>query len=91
MRMHAKLLQLCPALYDSMDCRLPGLHGDSPGKNTGVGCHDLLQGIFPTQRRNLCLLHLLHWQADSLPLAPPGQPTVELTPLKNNHLATRNP
>ena len=73
MRMHAKLLQLCPTLYDSMDCRLPGLHGDSPGKNTGVGCHDLLQGIFPTQRLNLCLLHLLHWQADSLPLAPPGK------------------
>ena len=33
----------------------------SPGKNTGVGCHFLLQGIFPTP-------HLLHWQVDSLPL-----------------------
>ena len=39
-----------------MDCSLPGssgdsweAHGDSPGKNTGVGCHALLQGIFPTQ------------------------------------------
>ena len=34
-----------------MDFSLPGssLHGDSPGKNTGVGCHTLLQGIFPTQ------------------------------------------
>ena len=34
-----------------MDCRLPGfsVHGDSPGKNTGRGCHALLQGIFPTQ------------------------------------------
>ena len=30
---------------------------DSPGKNTGVGCHLLLQGIFPTQGSNLCLLH----------------------------------
>ena len=30
---------------------------DSPGKNTGVGCHSLLQGIFPTQGLNLCLLH----------------------------------
>ena len=39
---------------------------DSPGKNTGVGCPALLQGIFPTQGWNLCLLHLLHWQADSL-------------------------
>ena len=36
---------------------------DSPGKNTGVGCHVLLQGVFPTQGSNLCLLHLQHWQA----------------------------
>ena len=34
--------------------------GDSPGKNTAVGCHFLLQGIFPTQGSNLGLLHLLH-------------------------------
>ena len=32
--------------------------------NTGVGCHFLLQGIFPTQGQNPCLLHLLHCQAD---------------------------
>ena len=32
-------------------------------------CHSLLQGIFPTQELNLWLLHLLHWQVDSLPLA----------------------
>ena len=38
---------------------------------TGVGCHFLLQGIFLTQRSNPCLLYLLHWQAGSLPLAPP--------------------
>ena len=36
---------------------------DSPGKNTGVGCHALLQGIFPTQGSNQRLLGLLHWQA----------------------------
>ena len=41
-----------------------------PGKNAGVGCHFLLQGIFPTQGSNLHLLCLLHWQAESLPLAP---------------------
>ena len=38
---------------------------DSPGKNTGVGCHLLLEGIFPTQGSNPCLLHcrriLYHW------------------------------
>ena len=48
----------------------------SPGKNTGVGCHALLQGIFPTQGSNSRLLCLLHWQAGSLPLTPPGKPKV---------------
>ena len=40
--------------------------------NAGMDCHFLLQGIFPTQGSNLCLLHLLRWQVDALPLAPPG-------------------
>ena len=39
-------------------------------------CHALLQGIFSTQGLNLCLLCLLHWQLDSLPLVPPGKPLV---------------
>ena len=47
---------------------------DSPGKNTGVDCHFLLQRIFLTQELNSGLLCLLHWQAASLPLAPPGKP-----------------
>ena len=42
--------------------------------NTGVDCHALFQGIFPTQGLNLCLLCLLHWQAGSLPLTPSGKP-----------------
>ena len=42
---------------------------DSPVKNTGVGCHALLQGIFLVQGLNPCLLHLQQWQTDSLPLA----------------------
>ena len=46
---------------------------NSPGKNTGVGCYALLQGIFPTRGLNPCLPCLLHWQAGSLSLAPPGQ------------------
>ena len=41
---------------------------DFSGKNTGVGCHFLPQGIFLTQVLKLCLLLLLHWQTDSLPL-----------------------
>ena len=39
-----------------------------------MGCHFLLQGIFPTQELNLSLLQLLHWQAGSLPLSHPGNP-----------------
>ena len=39
-----------------------------PGKNTGVGCHFLLQGIFPIQGLDRHVLCLLHWQVDSLPL-----------------------
>ena len=49
---------------------------DFPGKNTGVGCHFLLQGIFPTQGLNPCLLCSLHWQADSLPLCQLGIPRI---------------
>ena len=36
---------------------------ESPGKNAGVGCHFLLQGIFVTQGLNPCLLHLPHARA----------------------------
>ena len=51
--------QSCPTLCDPMDYCLSGssVHGDSPRKNTGGGCHALLQGIFPTQRSNPGLLH----------------------------------
>ena len=55
-----------------MDCSPPGssVHGDSPGKNTGVGCHVLLQGSSQPriESRSLAL------QADSLPSEPPGEP-----------------
>ena len=47
---------------------------DFSGKNTRVGCHFLLWGIFPTQGWNLSLLCLLHWQAGSLPLCHLGSP-----------------
>ena len=80
---HAKLLHLCLTLCGPMDCSLPGstAHGDSLGKNTGMGCHSFLPGIFLTQRLKLHLLHLLHWQAGSLPLVLPGNPMNCL----NNH------
>jgi len=70
----AKSLQLCPTL-GTVGCPIP-LSWDSPGKNTGVGCHALLQGIFLTQGSNLPLLHLLHWQVGSLALCYLGSPCV---------------
>ena len=71
-----KLLQSCPSFCNPMDW------AHQPGKNTGVGCHALLQGIFLTQGPNPCLLGLLHCQADSLPRAPPGKPSA------TTHLST---
>ena len=60
-------------LCDPMDCSPPGssVHGDSPGKYTKVGCHDLLYGILPTQGSNPGLLHCrrILYQAE-----PPGKP-----------------
>ena len=74
--MHAQSLKSCWTLCNLMDCRLPGssVHGDSPGKNTGLGYRAFLQGIFPTQGSNLHLLCLLHWQVGSLSPVPPGKP-----------------
>ena len=48
-------------------------HSLTISKTTPVVCHLLLQGIFPTLRLNLGLMHLLYGQADSLPVAPPGK------------------
>ena len=66
--MHAKSLQLCPTLCDPMDCSPPG-----------SSVHGILQSrilawvAMPSRESNLCLLHLLHWQGGSLPLAPSGK------------------
>ena len=61
------------------ECHLgscPGLSRETqftpPGQNTGVGCHALLQGIFPTQGSNLRLLYVLHWPVGSLPSEDPA-------------------
>ena len=62
---------------EPIDYSTPGssAHRISSGKSTGVGYHFLLQGIFLTQGSNL---HLLQWQADSLPLSHQGSLTVSL-------------
>ena len=69
----------------AQSCRMLQAHGlktarllcpwDFSGKNSGVGCHSLLQGIFPTQESNPRLLH--RW-ADSLPLRHLGSPRMTL-------------
>ena len=57
-RVPAKSIQSCSTLCDTMDCSPPGplCQRDSPGKNPGVGCHALLQGIYLTQGLNPCLM-----------------------------------
>ena len=65
--------QSCPTLCDPTDYRTRLLcPRDSPGGNSGVGCHFLLQGIFPTQGSNPCLLHcrqiLYHLSYREVPL-----------------------
>ena len=55
----AQSFQSCPTPFNLMNCSPPSssVQGDSPGKNTGAGCHALLQGIFPTPGLNPGLLH----------------------------------
>ena len=67
-----------PTVCDPMDCSPPVFlcPWDFPGKNTGVGWHALLQGVFPTQGLNPLLLH---WQVGTLPLAPPGKPQLQFS------------
>ena len=57
--LYVLVAQSCLILCEPMDCSPPGssVHGDSLGKNTGVGCHALLQRIFLTQGLNPGLLH----------------------------------
>ena len=73
LRMWLNGLSFCSYLRNGqckMDTRLLS-PWDFLGKNTGVGCHLLLQGVFLTQGSNPCLLH---WQADSLSLRHLGSP-----------------
>ena len=61
------LSPVCSVTSWTVACQAP-LSMEIPSKNTGVGCHFILQGIFLTHGLNLHLLLLLHWQVDSLPL-----------------------
>ena len=88
--------QLCLTLWYPMDCSPPGssVHGDSPGKNTGVGCRAVLREFFPTQGSNpglphcrQILYHISHQGSSVFPLRlqylfPPQHYTIasRLTP-----------
>ena len=65
---------MCVLSRGRLRARQAPLSLNFPGKNTGVGCHFLLQGIFSTQGSNPCLLRLRHWQAASFPLRHLGSP-----------------
>ena len=68
-------MQSCPTLWPQGLCSTRLLcPWNFPSKNTGVGCHFLLQGIFQTQGSNPSFLRLLRWQAGSLPLHHQGSP-----------------
>ena len=70
---HAESLQSCPAATPWTVALRATFHSSHLGKNTSMGCHGLLQGIFPTQGSNLGLFCLLHWQVGSLPLELHGK------------------
>ena len=73
-----KVIRSCPTLCNPLDCSLPGssIHGDSSGKNTGLGCHFFLQGIFLNQGLNL---GLLHYRQNLYHLGPQESPCQALT------------
>ena len=66
--------QLYLTLHNPMNGSPPGssVHEDSLGKNTGVGCHALLQGIFPTQGSNPGLLQCRRILYQLSPKGSPG-------------------
>ena len=78
--MCAQLLQPCSTFCDPHGLQPTRVlcPWDSPGKNTGVGCRSLLQGIFPTQGWNLCLLYLLHRRWILYPQSHLGSPRLLL-------------
>ena len=92
MCVHAKWLQLCPNSLQPHGLQPARLlcPWDSPGKNTGVGCHAILQGIFLTQGSRLCLPQLLHcgifFITESL-----GKPNSSFTPQLNYYFLPWHP
>ena len=87
--------QPCLTLCNPMDCSPPGssAHGDPPGKNTGVGCHALLQGICTTQGSNsslpCCRRILYHLSHQISPMSLENSPDFSLEEVKELKLGPR--
>ena len=73
---HAVLFQSCLTLHDPMDCSPPGssVHGILQARILEWVAMPSSRGSSPSKGSNRRLLHLLNWEADSVPLAPPGKP-----------------
>ena len=73
MKSESEVSQSCPTLCDPMEPTRLLSPWNFPGKSTEVGCHFLLQGIFPTQGSNP---GLPHYRQALLPSEPPGNPYI---------------
>ena len=82
------VVQSCPTLWGPMGCSPPGsfAHDISQARILEWGVISSSRGIFPTQGLNSCLLCLLHWEAGSLPLAPPGKPCIHTHTHTHTHI-----
>ena len=91
--MHAKSLQSCPTLCDPKDCSLPGssVHRFLQARIlqwSGLLCPPPGDLPDPEMKPMFCLLH---WQAGSLPLAPPGKPSVQFSSVAQSCPTLCNP
>ena len=81
----------CSTVLWPMDCSLPGSSPwDSPGKNTGVGCHFLLQGVFPTQGLNPHLSMFPALSDSFFTIELPGKPIQYIVDLNPNWILRCN-
>ena len=90
--MQCLVAQSCLTLCDLMDCSLPGssVPGDSPGKNTGVSCLALLQGIFPTQTSSIAGRFSTSWATREAQEYWSGEPIPSSGDLSNPGIKPRS-
>ena len=87
-RLHVKSLQSCLTLCDPMHCSPPGssIHGILRARILAWVAMPSSKGSSPSRDQTPSLLPLLHWQAGSSPLAPPGKPQSNYTPIKTKEV-----